>query len=320
MVIDEQFVPADGWRLHLKRVRDPHRLDPNRRPLLIVPGYGMNSFIFGFHPHGTSMERCFAEAGVEVWSANLRGQGLSRKARFSPPPPSLRRYAEQDLHAIVEAIVSRTRTSARRVDVIGASLGGSIAYAYMALRPEHRVGSLVTIGAPLRWVDVHPALRFAFKSPRVAGMIPFYGTRSLARAAFPLLARFPALLSIYMNTSHVDLTAAADLTRTVENPHPSVNSDIAKWIRDKDMTLRGINITHAMGRSDRPLLIVVANRDGIVPEAATLSARDYWGGADVSVLRIGDDAEWFAHADLFIANQAAQAVFAPIMAWLAARH
>src|SRR5690606_35139966 len=113
----------DGWRLHLRRTVAPSRLDRARRPVVIVPGYGMNGFIFGYHPAGTSLSRHLARGGLEVWVANLRGQGESRPASPEAPPPSLRRYAETDLRAAIDAVLAHTETRADRVDVIGASLG-----------------------------------------------------------------------------------------------------------------------------------------------------------------------------------------------------
>lgn len=320
ITIERHLAPTrDGWHLELKRTVAPACLDAGLRPLLIIPGYGMNAFIFGFHPRGTSMERCFAEAGFEVWSGNLRRQGGSRPARPSAPGPSLRAYAEADLAALVDGVLSRTATRADRVDLIGASLGGSIAYAYLVLRRDHRVGAMVAMGAPLRWSNVHPALRLAFSSPAAVGLLRLQGTRRIARMGMGLLERFPGLLSIYMNPAHVDLSAAGEMVETVEDPWPRVNQDIARWIRDRDMVLARTNVTHALGHVDLPLLVVVSNRDGIVPEAAALSVIGAWGGRDVEVLRIGDEREWFAHADLFIAHDAPARVFTPIARWLAAR-
>ena len=45
-----------------------------------------------------------------------------------------------------------------------------------------------------------------------------------------MLTRFPSLLSIYMNATHVDLTQAGTLAETVEDPNPRVNRDIARWM------------------------------------------------------------------------------------------
>jgi pimeloyl-ACP methyl ester carboxylesterase len=311
----------DGWRLDLKRTATTGRALPSRRPILIIPGYGMNAFIFGFHPRGTSMERCLAEAGFEVWTANLRAQGPSRRLHPRAPGPSLRAYAEKDVTAVVQAVLDGTQTGARSVDLVGASLGGSIAYAHLALVRDTPVHGLIAIGAPLRWTEIHPVLQTLFASPWVAGQLVIRGVRPAMRAAAPLLRWYPDLLSIYMNAGHVDLSAIDEMVSTVEDPHPRVNRDIAKWILARDLVLRRRNVTEALRERtrDRPLLVVVSNRDGIVPESANLSVLDAWVGSDVEVLRVGDDRDWYAHADLFIGNDAPRALFEPMAGWLLAR-
>ena len=310
---------ADGWQLELKCTYSPSHLRVAGRPVLIIPGYGMNSFIFGFHPRGTSMERCLAEAGFEVWSANLRAQGTTRRRQAGAPGPSLRAYAEHDLTSLTAAVLASTRASRDAVDLVGCSLGGSIAYAHLALCPDARVHGLITIGAPLRMVGVHPLLRRAFASPWLAGKLVLRGTRRMMRVGAPVLARFPSALSIYMNASHVDLSVIGEMIETVEDPNPRVNKDIAHWINAGDLVLRGVNVTQHLKKIDLPLLVVVSNRDGIVPEPANLSVTDAWGGRDVEVLRVGDEREWYAHADLFIGDDAPRRVFAPIAEWLRAR-
>jgi pimeloyl-ACP methyl ester carboxylesterase len=308
----------DGWQLHLTRTSAPS-FDRARRPVLIVPGYGMNGFIFGFHPAGTSLVHYLASAGLEVWVANLRGQGKSRAMNSEAATPSLRRYAETDLRAAIHAVLEHTNSSADRVDVIGASLGGSISYAHLALEHEPRVGSLVAVGSPLQWRDVPSVIRAAFRSPRLASMVRIQGTEAIARRLVPFATKIPRVLSLYLNHENVDLSAAHEMIRTVEDPHPRVNADIAKWLIATDMVLRGVNVTNALRQRREPLLLVVGNRDGIVPEASALSARDAWGG-DVEVLRVGDDARWYAHADLFVGREAPERVFAPITRWLHERH
>src|SRR5690242_8776332 len=70
-----------GWRIALSRYCQAR--EPKSRPVLIVPGYGMNSFIFSFHPTGPSLVECLAARGLEVWTVDLRGQGRSIRARGS---------------------------------------------------------------------------------------------------------------------------------------------------------------------------------------------------------------------------------------------
>ncbi len=85
------------------------------------------------------------------------------------------------------------------------------------------------------------------------------------------------------------------------------------------MVLAGINISEAMAEQQIPLLLVAANRDGIVPESTALSARAFWGGRDVEILRVGTPDAWYAHADIFVGREAPELVFGPVSRWLQAR-
>jgi pimeloyl-ACP methyl ester carboxylesterase len=309
----------DGWALHLQRTRSPRGIDRARRPLLIVPGYGMNGFIFGFHPRGTSLEAHLADEGIEVWTVNLRGQGRSRREHPDAHGPTMQRYAEEDVSAAIDRVLAETETKAERLDVLGASLGGSITFAHLARRPGHRVASVIAIGSPLRWEEVPLFLRIPFASRRIAGLVKVQGARKLAERVLPLVKHAPMALSVYMNAAHVDLGAASELVRTVEDPDPRVNRDIAGWMRAGDLVIDGVNVTEAMHRERAPLLLVVANKDGIVPERVATSAGRAWGGSDVTTLRIGTEDDWYAHADLFVGHESPKVVFAPIERWLRER-
>ena len=317
LVVREQYVTtADGWSLHLRRTLSPAHFDPEERPLLIVPGYGMNTFIFSFHPRGSSMERCLAEGGYEVWSLNLRGQGHSEPAKRVPGEVSLRNYALIDIPTAVERVLASTKSRKRELVLIGCSLGGSIVYGHLALSRKHHIAEVITMGAPLRWEEVHPLVKVAFSSPKVAGAFRMSGTRDLVRGALPILLRVPRLLDLYMNAATIDTEHMGKMAETVEDPHPAINQDIARWIGRRDLYIDDRNITEAVRELELPLLVVLSNRDGIVPERTALTVLDYWGGRDTAVLRVGDDRNWYAHANLFIANDAPKMVFEPLMRWL----
>lgn len=307
---------ADGWRIQMTRSLDPSRLDRSRRPVLIVPGYGMNGSIFVSHPGGTAMVSYLAAQGLEVWTLNLRGQGATAPVNGEAPPPSLRSYAEQDLRAVITTVLDRTESVQGRLDVLGCSLGGSITYALMALEPELPIGRFVAMASPLRWEDVPLLLRLPFRSRRLARLMPVRGTRRLAGLAMPIAKRAPFVVSLYLNAKNIDLEhAAAMIEQTVEDPHPRVNADIAKWMRAGDMVLRGVNVTDQLRRRTEPLMVVTANRDGIVPGAASRSALSAWGGP-VEALEVGDASQWYSHADLFVGREAPRRVFAPIARFL----
>lgn len=306
----------DGWRLDLKRYWDPAHLDPELRPILIVPGYCMNTFILAYHPRGRSLVEHLCEAGHEVWTCNLRGQGDSTPMA-APGRVGFAELSLVDIPRAVDYVHAHTESRHAAPHAIGCSLGGTFLYAYLAHHPHsHGLASVVGLGAPLKWVKRHLLLKVAFRSPRVAAMVKLKGTRRIARVALPVLKHVPGLLSMYMNTAHIDLSNAAELTQTVDDPHPSLNVQIAHWVNNQDLVVRGLNVTEALAQVRLPLFAVHANGDGIVPAEVALSAVSAFGGPITDSLEAGDAERWFAHADMFINDEAEARVFDPLVDWL----
>ena len=305
-----------GWELELRQCYDPHRLNKQLRPVMIIPGYGMNAFIFSYNPSGVSMEAAWAAAGFDVWSVNLRNQGGSIN-RGGLKNYTLAEVATEDLPVVVASVLKHTvAEQAQLVDVVGCSLGGTFVYAYLALNDNPKLGSVVAIGAPLRWEKIHPLLKVAFSAPELLGRLPFYGTQKMARAAFPLIAKFPFVLRAYLHPEIVDTSSADQLTRAIEDPVPALNRQIGYWMRHRDLVIRGVNISQALKQHQNPLLIVIANGDGIVPRETAMSGLDAMGSTNHDVIEIGDTEQAYAHADLFISNHADQKIFKPIADWL----
>ena len=318
--IEHRVPNGAGWELSLHQAWDPARLVRGRSPVVIVPGYGMNSFIFSYHPRGPSMERYLVEQGFEVWRADLRAQGSSRWLRGAGPAQHdyrLEDLAVADLGAAIDAAVERTHTGAPRVSVIGASLGGTILFLHAALNPAHRIGAMIAVGTPVRWIRIHPLLGFAFGSPSLMGLVQPRNLRALAAAALPHLARHtPWALSIYMNASITDVSAAHEMAKTVEDPNRHINREIAEWIRRRDLVVRGVNLSEAISGVTQPLLCVLANKDGVVPRETAEFPFHQVRSTAKGLLEVGSATLAMAHADMFISNEAHERVFRPIAAWL----
>ncbi|MEQ9502240.1 MAG: alpha/beta fold hydrolase [Deltaproteobacteria bacterium] len=303
---------GDGWLLD---VRQYLGATPSvRRPVLLVPGYCMNTTPLLFHPGGEPLVEYLVNRGFEVWTANLRGQGETRSTG-GDRNVGFETLALVDLHAAIDAVRARTTTGREQLDVIGCSLGGTFLYTYLAHYPDAPFGAVVGIGAPLVWAKPHPVLRVALGAPGWLGRVRVKGTRAAARRMLPIALRFPRLLSVYMNTEHVDLTEIDRLVQTVEDPIARLNEQIARWVRSRDLTVGGVNVTEGVRSSRVPILSILANRDGIVPPSAARSVREVTDGR-ADVLEVGDEVTWYAHTDLFVGRTCHERVFAPLVEWL----
>lgn len=307
----------DGWTLSLFQTQPAQRT--HARPLLIVPGFGMNSFIFSFHPNGLSMEAFLADKGFEVWRVDLRAQGESHSARHDKYNFRLDDLAVTDLGAAVDYVSAHN--GGERVDMIGASLGGTLMLAHAVLVKDHKLGAMVAIGSPLRWIEMNPLLRIAALMPEALGLVRIRGTRAIAEHLLPPLAWLaPRMLAPYLNTKLTDISRAAEMLRTVEDPNPWINRQLAYWLRQRDLVLRGHNICTELADVKNPLLTVLATYDGVVPRATALFPHSQIGSSDKEVLEIGSSDMRLAHADLFVSDPAQERVFAPVAAWLARPH
>lgn len=307
-----------GHRLALRRVTPVVR---RGRPVVIVPGYQMNSSVFGYHPGGVSFEAHLAGRGIEVWSVDLRGQGKSLRTwargeeRFG-----LGELAIEDVGAVLAYV--RGAAQCDRVDVIGCSLGTALIFAHVACVPGAKVGSIVAMGGVVTWAHVNRALRLVARAASVTGAVGsmrMRGTRRLARAALPVVTRIaPGLLSIYLNVESTDTSDAAALTLTVEDPNPVINRQVARWIAKRELVVRGVNVSRALASMEMPLLCVIGLQDGVVPPATSRALFAGVGSRDKALLEVGTRQEPIAHADLFLARRAPELVFEPIAKWLLA--
>lgn len=308
-----------GWRLACKRVLAHGSARPSPRPALIIPGYGMNSFIFGFHPRGLSLEAYLASRGIETWSVDLREHGRSVREHGSDRY-GLGELAVDDLGVVIRHVLGATRTNRSQVDLIGCSLGAALAFAHVACVPDAPVGSLVSMGGLVTWVKIPAAVRAAFAWPWLVGKIRMKDTRRLAGAALPAIARWaPKLLSVYLNAASTDVSQHEIMVQTVEDPNRHVSRQIAEWVNRRDLVVRGVNVSGALRGIRKPLLCVVANNDGIVPPETSRAVYEHIGSCDKELLEVGDAKTPIAHADLFLSTGAQERIFAKVADFLLAR-
>jgi len=311
MLHRSQLLTTDGWRLGLRRLNPAAA---GGRPLLLVPGFGMNAWIFGYHPSGPGLQEYLAARGYDAWAVDLRGQGDGRRG---PGPVRLAGRALVDLPHVIDHI--RDVTGHAQIDAVGCSLGGALLYTLMAHRPHTPLRRLVAMASPLRWVKRHPVVALFGAAGPIVGRVPVRGSRIAARVGLPVVGRVaPWALSLYMTAEKTDLRAAGELVRTVEDPHRHLNRQMAAWIRARDLVVEGLNVREALSRVSTPLMVVTGSADGIAPPAVCTAALHAVGG-ETHHLHVGGPGDPWSHTDLFIGRGAQEQVFEPIARWLGER-
>lgn len=301
----------DGWSLSLIRVVRPGA--PPGPPVLFVPGYGMNAWVVQYHPTGPSFADVLLDAGFDPWGVDLRGTSTARRTRSSAPVARFEDMAALDLPAAIAHL--RRVTGAPRVHAIGCSLGGSLLYGHVALAADHGIDRLVAIASPLTW-DRSLARRAMALLLDTVGQVPVKGARHLARMALPLAARaIPGALSLYLNPRITDVSDAAALCRTVEDPMPAVHRALARWMVS-ELRVGSRPVAPGLKHFDRPLLVLYGSGDGIVPQGPALSVVGATSGP-VEVRKVEDPGgQPVGHADLFISDLAPELVFRPTARFL----
>lgn len=317
VTVDRHYVNnGHGWDLALRRTR-PRGVRVQARPVLLVPGYGMNSFIFGHHPDGPSLEATIAAQGLEVWSVDLRGQGETRARTTRPKSYGLAELALEDVKSAVQGVLARTRTGHTKLDLVGCSLGAALSFTYLAHHEDAPVHAVVSLAGVVTWRRIHPFVRTLLFSPELAGSVPVRGTRRVARAALPHLARLaPRALALYINGKSTNIGAPEILTRTVEDPSQRLTREIARWVKARELTVRGINVSRALRRMHYPFLGVVAAHDGIVPPETSSLIFESLGSRKKTIRTVGSFAVPVGHADLFLFKHAHDEVYDPVAEFL----
>ena len=117
-----------------------------------------------------------------------------------------------------------------------------------------------------------------------------------------------------------ELRAVRSATLTAPNLFGTVQvtrlATLGALAREKDLVVRGVNLSNALEDIKNPLMCIVANGDGIVPPETAAFPFHATGARTKALLEVGDEEMAMAHADLFVSNAAHERVFAPVAAWL----
>jgi poly[(R)-3-hydroxyalkanoate] polymerase subunit PhaC len=310
-----EVVWEDGKvRLRHYRRDGPPTLGP---PVLLFLGLVGRSYVFDLW-QGNSIVGLLKERGFDVFVLDW-GVPDERDAGNT-----LETYLQCYFPRAIRALLDES--GAADVNVLSYCMGGNLALHALAGQPTLPIRSLVTMATPVDFTHLGPVidlLREGRIDPDAMldedGNVP----GALVRQSFKLrkptgdLVQYANLWQHLWNDEYMEGFQAIGrfLQDHIPIPGAIFRQIVEQWVRgngfmEDRLRLGGRRVS--LGVIGIPVLGVVAERDDIVPEEATVPLVDVLGGTDVELMRL--DA---GHASLTSGRKAVNVVLPHVFEWIA---
>ena len=295
-----------------------HRLGgPTGPPLLLVHGFAQNRY--SWHTSRRSMSAWLAERGYDVWNLELRGHGRSRDAGQS----GAERFEdyEQDVLMVSAAMPAPAFW-------IGHSLGGAALYAAATRTtgPE-RAGTaprgVVGIAGLYQFGQANPVVGAIARATHAMRDLPIMGRLNVrTRLAGQLISRLYGLsdvtgyavpLSGWWPGSIEPELLEERLREGFDWTSMTVWQEMSRWAAEGRC-----DFDEAWTKTDVPLLVMLGDRDHLLPPADGRAAFDRSGSTDRTLLLFDDwhnEVHW-GHLDLILGRYARKHVWRALEVWL----
>ena len=313
----------DGALLAMYRYLPAHP-DPARLPVILCHGYTETRF--GFDLAGRSMPRYLADRGHEAWVVELRGQGDSRRAAGGAPFSwdfTFDDHARRDLPAAIELVLAKT--GAPRVHWIGHSMGGMVAYAYLAWKGEEpRLARVATLGSPGTFGGFRDPLIWIVEIERFLRWRPILPTGFLLTLGLPLAALRLLRLKFIANPANLrGRMYVTFLANALADVGMRVSSQFAHFLRTASFTALsdGFDYEANYGRITTPMLLISGGRDTLVRTFRVRRVFDAIASPEKRYVRMGTRDGFaidYGHGDLTVGDHAPREVWPLVADWLEA--
>lgn len=316
---------ADGWDVQLRRYL-PRGAGPRyEEPVVLCHGLGANHYNVDWDPpHGIA--QYLAEAGRDCWVISLRGHdGSSRPSRRN----GLRWGFSFDDHvrdvvAALECVVAKTGAS--RVQWVGHSMGGMLAYALGGMEhARYLAGGVVALGSPASFAD-QAYLRWLTRLGVVLARRTRVPQRWLTRMIAPFTGFFDLPFSeLAIAPKSMDGRLVRRLQAWVfEDISAGVMRQFHDWVHnDAFRSLdRTVDYKERMRAHRAPFLLVAASADKLAPPPCMERAFALLGSEEKTLRMVGrahGQSVDYGHGDLLLGRAAPREIYPLVEAWLRER-
>jgi len=292
-----------------------------RGAVLLIHGFGQNRYTW--HGSSRSFSAFLAAEGWDVFNADLRGHGRSR--RFgSGRARTLDAYILGDVPTCAEEAMRLS--GHEQIFLIGHSMGGLVSYCAAATSLRARVRGIVTIGSPYRFGHgsrLLGSLAALLRVLRFTGVLDsnphlplrFVGRHLRKRRALWDKSWIPAPVRAWTPGSTEEEILDEYLERAFDWTSVQVAYDILRNGRGGLVSQDGtVDYGSAFEHLDRPLLVIAGDTDTLAPPESVRPAyaRSRSSDRTYRVYPMG-------HVDLVVGREAPSTVWATIGQWMAQR-
>lgn len=323
-------ITEDNWKLTIEHFT-PKNLDKRKYPVILCHGLMANRTYFTINEEN-SLAYQLSLNGYDVWVVDLRG----RETAGSPSwffgektySYSVDDYIQKDMDTIIEYVLKKT--NAEKVNWIGHSMGGMIAYARIGSYNETRIANLVTVGSPFSFELPSTSLELWHKSgsciSSVLPVIPMGTVAKMNSYSCIDLTPKPGLLEILLYPENTDQKVIKQSQRyMITNIAKSEALQLKTGLETGEFySMDGkINYTENLKNIKIPVLLVLGRRDHLGFGYTVRYIYENLSTKDKKIIiieRAQGAQEDYGHGDLLLGKNAKEDVIIPIIQWLNERN
>jgi pimeloyl-ACP methyl ester carboxylesterase len=311
----------DGWELAIHRYQ-PDPVRENSVPVLMVNGLGANRYNFESDDRH-SMARFLAHNGLDVWIAECRGMGMSRRSDGKSPDYlwSFEDFILTDIPAILEKVKAETR--APQLDWVGHSMGGMELYGYLERGDAGLIRRGVAVASPVSFRIPNDILASQEKLSFLMKIIDRVPVKQLINVFLLFHMEFGSTFSIIQfNQENMDRDFVRQLApKAVENLPTKLLLQFSDAIQDEGFAAHAGDYDYAsnLSRIKNPILLVAGSLDNLVSPARVLEVLNGVGSPRKEMIVAGRGNGFrrdYGHIDLLIGETAREEIFPLVLNWL----
>jgi pimeloyl-ACP methyl ester carboxylesterase len=296
------YETQDGWHNEMRHYAG------SGEPVLLVHGMAANHYNFDYRPE-VSLAAHLQARGFDVWVPGLRGDpGATPPSRLAGRNFDFDDFARLDIPAAIEAV--RGATGARKVHMVGHSMGGMLIYAALSL--DLPVASGVTISSPAQFRDLQALKKLIRMTPLFTQYLGLTRSRLGVALTRPLRLNGPAIKRLG-NPENLDWPTLKGMGQhAVVDLPKDVARQVILWLRTGELV--STEGEPWLTQSRVPMLVLAGSEDFIAPapdvaHACTVLKRCVYQEIGRSTGFSVD----YGHIDIVVGDTAATEVF-PLVA------